>query len=51
MTMVLFQLAPISEAEPAPIQLWWLWLLVAVGMIGLIAWLLNHLGPGGPWFR
>jgi len=38
-------------AGPASDPLWWLWLLVAVAFIVAIAWLVQRLGPGGPWFR
>jgi hypothetical protein len=35
--------------EGAPVDLWWLWLLVAGLFIGVIVYLVGRIGPGGPW--
>ena len=32
-------------------QLWWLWLLIAAGLLGIIVYLVGRIGPGGPWVR
>ena len=37
--------------NPGPIPFWWLWLLIAVMFLGIIIYLVSHIGPGGPWMR
>jgi hypothetical protein len=36
-----------ANRGPGPDALWWLWLLVAVVAIAMVAWILAHLGPPG----
>jgi hypothetical protein len=45
--LLLFQDLP---AE-GPVPLWWLWLLIAAGFLGIIVYLVGRIGPGGPWVR
>ena len=39
-----------SMVEGEPIQLWWVWILIAALFLGLIVYLLGRIKPGGPWF-
>jgi hypothetical protein len=33
-----------------PVALWWLWILIAVMFLVIIAYLVSRIGPpGGPW--
>ena len=44
---------PLYLQEPfaGPDPLWWLWLLIAAGFLGIIVYLVGRIGPGGPWMR
>lgn len=40
-----------GEAESGADPLWWLWLLVAIGFLFVIAYIVGRIKPGGPWMR
>jgi hypothetical protein len=45
--LFLFQQLPVE----GPVPLWWLWMLIAAGFLGIIVYLVSRIGPGGPWIR
>ncbi len=41
----------LQDADVGPVALWWLWILIAVMFLVIIAYLVSRIGPGGPWMR
>ena len=49
MTLSLLLQGDMVEGEP--IELWWLWFLIAALCLGLAIYLMRHIKPGGPWWN